>query len=293
MYGDKMLLGFRLSTLTRCSNTLDTNPEKTTVKNYLLLSETDPTKPVITTYQKLFLPHDITSLLETSRYASLAGKNRDLHWGVEDIRIIYDAHADTLLAIGNLPVIHDYVQNIMYLAVLKKDGKEWKVRHETLLYPSFDSPYKIQKNWIPILKENILYFVYSIDPFVIVQVNTMTGECDMVRAIDVRYPFRRKENQYLRGSTQAVPYKGGYLALAHITTEVGHNKKYHHFFMYMDSSLRNIKISDKVCFGRCAPIQFAMGLGIAGDKAYITYGESDCDAKLTTMPLKDIEALFA
>ena len=49
MYGDKMLLGFRLSTLTRCSNALDTNPEKTKVKNYLILSETDPNNPVITT----------------------------------------------------------------------------------------------------------------------------------------------------------------------------------------------------------------------------------------------------
>jgi hypothetical protein len=294
MYGDKMLLAFRLSTLTRCSNTLDTNPEKTKVKNYLLLSETDVHTPTITSYQKLFLPHDISSLLGASRYASLAGKNRDLHWGVEDIRIMYDEQADTLLAIGNLPVVHDYIQNIMYLAVLKKDGKEWKVRHETLLYPSFDSPYKIQKNWIPILKENVLYFVYSIDPFVIVRANTTTGECDMVRTINnVKYPFQRKENQFLRGSTQAVPYRGGYLSLAHITTEVGHNKKYHHFFVYIDASLRNITISDKVCFGRCAPIQFAMGLSIIGDTAYITYGESDCHAKLTTMPLKEIESLFA
>lgn len=293
MYRDRMLLAFRLSTLTRCSKALDTNPEKTKVKNYLLLAETNPLSPEISTYQKLFLPHDISSLIGASRYSSLIRKNRDLHWGVEDIRIVYDDSADTLLAIGNLPVVHDYTQNIMYLALLKKEGKEWKIQHETLLHPTFDSPYKIQKNWIPILKDNILYFVYSIDPFVIVRTNTMTGECDMVRTIDVKYPFQRKENQFLRGSTQAVPYNGGYLALAHVTTEVGHTKKYHHFFVHIDSSLRNVQISNKVCFGRCAPIQFAMGLSIIGENAYITYGENDCDAKLTKMSLKEIKSLFA
>jgi hypothetical protein len=295
-YKDKLLLAFRLSNITRCSLNPDFNHENNQVKNYLLLSEVDHSNPYPQTYQKLFLPKDIHSLLADSPYASLIRKNKDIHWGVEDIRVMYDEPSDVLLLLGNLPVPHDYVQNIMYLALAKKTSNEWRIMHEVLLYPTFDSPYKNQKNWIPILQDKRLYFVYSLDPFVILSCNTSTGECDMIEHMERVHPYALYPNQFIRGSSQAIPYKKGWIALGHLTTEIGNKRQYKHFFFRFDPSFQNVEFSKLFCFEDskryCANIQFAMGLSYSDGMFCISYGENDCNAKMVYMSEEDVEQQF-
>ena len=296
---NRILLCFRLSNITKCSRRFRMNfsYDDNVVKNYVLLADVDEKTLEITKYQKLFLPQNIQKLLQNSIYSNLV--NKDPNWGVEDVRIIYDKDTDMLLFVGNLPVVHDYIQNIMYLGYGKKDENgEWQIIKETLLYPNFDSINKIQKNWIPILDDGFLFFIYSIDPFIVVQCNPNTGSCHIVKYLEHIHNFNLKSNETLRGSTQGIKVDDKYYAVGHLTIEIGNQRKYQHFFMRFDSSFKTIEFSQLFCFDEqlnyCTDIQFAMGLTYVKDldTFYITYGENDCDSKLYKISKENVDNLF-
>lgn len=74
-----------------------------------------------------------------------------------------------------------------------------------------------------------------------------------------------------RGSTQAIKYKGGYIAVTH--TKTG-NSLYAHHFMMFDKDLKITAVSEAFSFDR-QPIEFTCGLCLVDGKFYISYATMD------------------
>lgn len=89
-----------------------------------------------------------------------------------------------------------------------------------------------------------------------------------------------KDNEYVetsnkiltghRGSTQAIKYKDGYIAITHTC-----NKSiYSHYFVLFDKDLQITSVSEPFSFDR-QPIEFTCGICLVGNKFYISYATMD------------------
>ena len=101
-----------------------------------------------------------------------------------------------------------------------------------ILHSIFTSPLKLktEKNWVPLVIGDDLYFLYSIAPFVLYKFDglklTLNGSLP-----------RSHDSIRLRGSSQLVHWKDDlYLGLAHWQRIKTHKTHYLHEFVIFDSS---------------------------------------------------------
>lgn len=160
---------------------------------------------------------------------------------------------------------------------------------------SVHSQNKFEKNWVPFVYEEEIYFLYSINPQRIVKANLTTGFCeDIYRknyAIDWKYGP-------IRGGTPALLVDGHYLAFFH-SSLLGREIDCYRYFIgaYQFSSVPPFelkKISEKPFihhdfysspFGELTGSQvlFPGGFIIKEDKIILFYGENDVAIKIMTL----------
>jgi len=140
---------------------------------------------------------------------------------------------------------------------------------------------------MPIL-DKPYHYVKWCNPTEIVQVDPDTKTCVTIKTGQpVSY------NQDLRGGSQVIPYKDGYLALIHVvnlfTSEAGRKDAiYRHAFVYWDKNFDLIKISKQFNF-MGADIEFCAGMAIKDDSMLITFGFQDNAAYIVKSPMSLIE----
>ena len=135
----------------------------------------------------------------------------------------------------------------------------------------FPSPLKLkeEKNWVPLVIGEDLYFAYSVDPLVLFK---FTGE-------GLIYGSKKPsshENIRLRGGTQFVHWKDGlYLGIAHQQRIKTHKFHYLHEFAVFDSKQMKMIETSEPFFLHKRGIEFAAGIMRCGNSMVISYGVSD------------------
>jgi len=128
-----------------------------------------------------------------------------------------------------------------------------------------------EKNWMPIVGTG--RWVYSVSPSKVVRND---GYLDMNRHSDIP--------PHIRGSSQLVPWKDGYLGVTHeVTWEP--TRYYWHRFIYFDS--RGLAVSATEPFYFLSPgVEFANGLTVWQDKVVVSFGKNEERAILAVVPGK-------
>lgn len=134
---------------------------------------------------------------------------------------------------------------------------------------------KTEKNYVPIEGMPNTY-IWQISPTILLKDNEFV-------TINNNVNFNNH-----RGSTQAIKYKDGYIAITH--TKTGSSFYSHHFVLF-DKDLQITSVSEPFSFDR-QPIEFTCGICLVGDKFYISYATMDRRAfvlKVETSVLDKLE----
>lgn len=153
--------------------------------------------------------------------------------------------------------------------------------------PGEDNSY-CEKNWMPIINKPFHYVKWT-NSTEVVKIDPIKKTCETVILKDY-IPITEMD---LRGGSQVIPYKNGYLALNHdvllYNSEAGRkDATYRHIFTYWDNEWNIKKISKKFSFLN-AKVEFACGLAKYKDYYLITFGFQDNAAFILKIPLDFME----
>lgn len=142
-----------------------------------------------------------------------------------------------------------------------------------------------EKNWLPLVEPDRLLFVYSLRPTTII----LDDECREI------YRHACPEatspgDPLLSGGSQAVPFLGGYLLIAHERYRMG-SQYYLHRFVHLNDRLQIRTISRRFSF-RHHGVEFCAGLAPAGDRMIASFGVDDREAWLCEISNADIERML-
>jgi hypothetical protein len=145
------------------------------------------------------------------------------------------------------------------------------------------SPYgsNREKNWLPIIHEGMLYFVYSIEPLVVLRCDIPSGRLDFV---DPRYAeYSRSSFAFLLcGSASGISVDNRQLLIAHRRTVrlPWLRYTYVHRCATLNPSLAKIQFGRYFVIGRAEPGQFVAGMNVDDDIVRLSYGRLDRFAHL-------------
>lgn len=172
--------------------------------------------------------------------------------GLEDCRLV--VFNNNLYFTATCFELND--SNIARIALCKLDGNNIE---EIKLIPEVNKG-RPEKNWMPIVLNRDLVFIYFIDPLIIIDKN---GK------IIHRENFGKFPN--LRGGA-AMFYNGGILIIGH---EVDIKNNYYHRFVYFDKNLK-LKKASKLFYFIDIGIEFVCGICFShDDKILISAGIND------------------
>jgi tetratricopeptide (TPR) repeat protein len=143
-------------------------------------------------------------------------------------------------------------------------------------------PDRHEKNWMPVVRGDDLFFVYSCQPLVVLQYDLDTGELSEAARTNTDFRFTS-----LRGSSQGLAIDEGTLLVVHEAWEFEGLRRYGHRFMSLDAGFRPTGISAPFAFTHDG-IEFCAGLTRRDDDIVLTYGIGDHSASMTTIPLASI-----
>lgn len=140
----------------------------------------------------------------------------------------------------------------------------WRVMHPKGV------EFQHQKNWMPLINNDDLYFVYSSDPVRIIDHN-----CD---TISIK-PTSVASDSF-RGGSQAIQFDDGWLAIIHESHIMPDNRrKYMHRFAWYDSSFRLASYTESF-YIHTLGIEFAAGIAVnpKTNDIVVSFGLADKDS---------------
>ena len=166
----------------------------------------------------------------------------------------------------------------------KKPGVIEVEKFITLMGPN---PNRCEKNWLPLVKDEELLFVYNYAPFSIYKVDPKNGTWKNVIEDELSLDFSR-----FRGSAAPIPFDDGYLMLVHEVV-FKNERDYFHRFVYLDKNLKPTKLSKMFTFQHQG-IEYSCGMTIdhTGKKCIIPIGYEDRAAFLVTVDLETIRSML-
>ncbi|MEZ5876475.1 MAG: hypothetical protein R3D43_01220 [Tepidamorphaceae bacterium] len=183
-------------------------------------------------------------------------------FAIEDIRLF--ERGDEIWGIGCAVCMHNlgiYTTKQVLLQI--QDGRINRIQ-------ILESPIGAQteKNWMPLVHHGEIYFVYSVDPLVILKLED--GQC--VHHVG---ELPQSNDFTIRGGTPFISFRRKYIALAHSKWMVKDGKSfYRHHFVVLNANLELDEISEPFFLKRRG-IEFAAGLTeVAGD-LLVSFGISD------------------
>ncbi len=160
--------------------------------------------------------------------------------------------------------------------------------------PPFNAQTYCEKNWMPIL-DKPHHFVKWTNPTEIVKADLNTNKSEQIHLGEKIIPIGND----LRGGSQVIRWRDGWLTITHEYTPVYHNNElgykdafYFSRFIHWDSDWNIVATSKDFSFldGR---IEFVAGMDHLNDEfVVITFGFCDCSAYIVKMPKSLIEKML-
>lgn len=150
-------------------------------------------------------------------------------------------------------------------------------------------PCRCEKNWLPFVQDENLYFIYSFDPLVIYETNLYSGDCKTVRHIQPEYDFSS-----FRGSAGPIPFLEGFLVLIHeVVYFPESSRNYMHRFLFLDKEFRVSKASKPFIF-KHKGVEFCSSMcwDHLNKKIILGVGIEDREAWFCLLDANDIRSLL-
>lgn len=133
-----------------------------------------------------------------------------------------------------------------------------------------------EKNWLPLVEDDVLRFVYTIDPMTVLRYDPsehMVSPC----ATDLPSYLG-----FLRGSSQLIAYEDGYLAVVHQVHEGKPSPTYLHRLVRFDRELLMTAMSEPFYFQELG-VEFCAGLVAWRGQFVLSFGLKDTSANLAVV----------
>ena len=140
-------------------------------------------------------------------------------------------------------------------------------------------PNNIEKNWMPLSPDEVIYSVYPlvIKHIVDDQKRTLVTSSDTTKLLEGYH-----------GSTNGIPYNDSTLFLTHINKE----RSYHRWIL-VNFNTNEVSVSDEFVFFKYAYIEFPCSLCVYNGRYFVSLGVNDCKAFIFEFTAKDIESSFS
>lgn len=162
-------------------------------------------------------------------------------------------------------------------------GDDKTVQVSKLLPLKGPDPKRIEKNWLPFVRDGKFYAIYGYDPFLVFKPNLETGACKACVKYEAPLDFSR-----FRGSAGPVEFDNGYLLLVH---EVIFKDKNHylHRFVFTDKDFKVTMISKPFIF-QSLGVEFCCGMTLdhAEEKLVMPITKEDKDASIMLLNLSTV-----
>ena len=177
------------------------------------------------------------------------------YWnGVEDIRFVTK---DTILCC--VPQLHPNGKPSIFKATIDY------TRNVLTSFQPCSPNATTEKNWMPFGTSSV---IYNVSPFVVKQIDR-----DEQHIVPLSAEMQATLEGY-HGSTNGVPYTGGWLFLIHKNLT---NKVIHRWLFWKDSAAQ-VQVTDPFTFFKDAYIEFPCGLVQENGSLYVSLGVNDCQA---------------
>lgn len=203
----------------------------------------------------------------------------DLIQGYEDMRLI--AVGDELFGSCTVCEAHPEGRRELHLARIAPEDDGYRLVDAHRI--SDDASMRPEKNWTPRVEGGEPRFLYTYEDHVTLDRDGREiGRAPSDRAVD-----------HLRGSSQMVPFDGGWLAVSHEVVEDGWLRHYLHRFAWFDgdATLRRLSEPFKLSSNN---VDFCAGLAVHpnGSDLVVSYGVSDAESWLAVVPADGVRRLL-
>lgn len=146
-----------------------------------------------------------------------------------------------------------------------------------------------EKNWMPVQGHDAWVYACNWDGF------TVTTDADPALSgaylMHRRWPAPQLASQF-RGGSQAVKFRGGWLALIHEVAHLPTKRVYEHRFVWFDPAMQLRRISPAFVFRERQSIEFAAGLVVSGGSVIASFGVRDAEAWIVDVTAGDVERML-
>jgi len=122
----------------------------------------------------------------------------------------------------------------MFVGKLKVSEKNIRLEKPVKIsYPMRDNHGPMDKNWVPFVKDNELYLIYSMSPFIVLKADLKTGICEEKTKKLQHYAWEHHFGEMRGGSPVAQIEKGEFLTFFHssgffpVPGNSGKNQRYY------------------------------------------------------------------
>jgi hypothetical protein len=225
--------------------------------NATYLLELNPNLEVLSS-QRILLPR----FANTSRTSN--------SFGFEDPRLF--VWKNSLHTISTIKCLDDLNVHRMVVSKIDTTSHSYSFVDNFVVHPKHISYLRHEKNWMPVVKEDELFFVYSHDPLIIIDIN---GKI-------VPHNYKGSFSEF-RGGSCLLPFFDGYLSVIHERIE--NPKIYSHRFIFYDKDFFIKQVSKPFHFLKRG-IEFVAGICYADEcNLLITFGFKDEESKIAKINL--------
>lgn len=145
---------------------------------------------------------------------------------------------------------------------------------------------RVQKNWLPFVKDGEIFFIYGYAPLQILKFNPATSTVKLHREFNI--PIHSSD---WRGSSGPVLLPGeGQLVLIHEVCDRQEGRIYMHRFVLFNETLTAFRsASDLFYFKNNDGVEMATGMALVDGNIYVTIGIEDCEAWLVKMSVDNVK----
>ena len=233
--------------------------------------------------------------------SALRAGHPEVQHGLEDGRLFVWQGQRWILFSGLRRTEAGYL-NTMALARLESDGLEGDRLAELTVLPS-PRGLPREKNWMPWVIGDALYFVYATDPL-----EAYALEGSTLRRVSGPDVFRPAK-PFASGSSQVIPWGDAYLAVTHtrhlasggsrlwmkyVRKDPDYKRKkvnFLHQLVLFDAHFKVLKQSQPFSF-EADGIEFCAGIAAQDDRCVISYGLMDDRARLVELTRAQVQALL-
>lgn len=147
------------------------------------------------------------------------------------------------------------------------------------------NPKQVEKNWLPFIRDDEIYFIYSFNPFTCYKLNKETGECTLVKRLSMP-----QNMDGIRGSAPPIPYKDGWLFTVHQVV-YANPRKYFHRLAWMDFNMTQLKLS-KVFYITQPTIEYNLSICHSDNGLLFPYSVHDNSSTIGVLQYDTLDTMI-